>query len=197
MNKFNPQIIEESGLAPTTSTTPSQGSFCGILTAAPVTYVTRSRSVTLYVTPDRATDHFNAYYDVLTQNHFLKRYNPLVKPTAKPQSHPSSGSRSCDVTLHNCASNCRISSPHYPSAYPRNITCRYRVTFDRPQWQVALGGRSTDRYHLGGDRNDLADCAYDRLVISERLAGHDGYQHIATFCGSGTFPQVHLHIAYS
>ena len=32
----------------------------------------------------------------------------------------------CDVVLHNCKSQCRITSPHYPSAYPRNVTCRHR-----------------------------------------------------------------------
>lgn len=171
------QIAEEDGLYT------SEGSFCGDLTSAQ-TYVTGSKSVTLYVNPERDTDHFNAYYDVLSQSHFLKRYNPLVKPISR-EAHPSAFG-SCDITLHNCDSNCRISSPYYPSSYPRNMTCRYRVTFDRPQWRVALGGRSIDRYDL----SHHADCAYDRLVVFEKIPGDDHYQEVAKFCGHGTFPQV-------
>lgn len=97
----------------------------------------------------------------------------------------------CDMTLHNCPSVCRISSPNYPSsAYPRNITCRYRVTFDRADWQVMLGGSAGDRYDLSFH----PQCKADRVTIYEKTAGDDDYHQVAQFCGRGTFPKVYCYI---
>ena len=89
------------------------------------------------------------------------------------------------MLLHNCKSQCRISSPHYPSAYPRNVTCRYHVTFDRPDWQVVIGGQSGDRYDVAYH----AQCQYDHIKVYERTAAGD-LTETATLCGRAKFPQV-------
>lgn len=95
----------------------------------------------------------------------------------------------CDVALTNCPSICRISSPNYPtSAVPRNLTCRYKITFDNHQkdWQIVLGGMVGDRYDL----SYRPQCSADKVTVYEKLSGEDDYQQIAQFCGRGTFPKV-------
>ena len=96
----------------------------------------------------------------------------------------------CDMLVRNCANNCRISSPLFPvSAYPRNVTCRYRVVFDRSDFQVVLGGQPGDRYDLALHPH----CQADRLIVYEKTSGgnHHQYQQVAKFCGRGTFPKVY------
>ena len=96
-------------------------------------------------------------------------------------------SRCGDVLMHNCPSVCRLSSPNYPvSIAPRNLSCRYRITFDRKDWQVVLGGRITDRYDLSYHPN----CTNDRLLIYEKLPNSKHYEQIAVFCGLGKIPKV-------
>ena len=95
-----------------------------------------------------------------------------------------------DMLVRNCANNCRISSPLFPvSAYPRNVTCRYRVVFDRSDFQVVLGGQPGDRYDLALHPH----CQADRLIVYEKTSGgnHHQYQQVAKFCGRGTFPKVY------
>lgn len=136
-------------------------------------------------------DHFNAYFDVLSVEALRKRYpelrnyNKLLSPSA--DGHQLVPDSRCDVVLRNCANICRLSSPFYPiSAYPRNVTCRYHVTFERTDWQIVLGGQPGDRYDLSLHPH----CAADRLVVYEKMAGSQHYQQVAKFCGRGNFPKV-------
>lgn len=166
----------------------STGLFCGRLSDSQ-TYLTNSRSLTLYANPASETDHFNAYFDVLSAEALRRRYpelrNNLNKLVSDGQESIEDGR--CDMLLHNCANICRMSSPLYPvSAYPRNVTCRYQVTFDRPDWQVVIGGQPGDRYDLSLHPH----CQGDRLTVYEKTAGSQEYQQVAKFCGRGNFPKV-------
>lgn len=127
----------------------------------------------------------NAYFDVLSSEALRKRY-PELKATLASDGEADPDAR-CDVVLNDCPSVCRLTSPLYPaSAYPRNVTCRYRVHFDRPDWQVVLGGQPGDKY----DVSYHAHCLADRIVVYERPAGSQHYQQVAKFCGRGHFPKV-------
>ena len=168
------KLVEETG------SEKLEGSFCGRLANAQ-TYVTESKSATLFVNPTSESDHFNAYYDVLSPAAFQKRYSKIAALKNGLQYVPGSV---CDVALHNCHSGCQISSPHYPNSYPRNRTCHYHVTFDRASWQVVLGGQSADRYDLSYD----PDCKFDRVAVYENVANQ--HHQVAKFCGRGSFPQV-------
>lgn len=157
------------------------GTFCGRL-ADSQTYITSAKSVVLYANPSSEMDHLNAYFDVLSSDALRKRYPELKVPDGEPDPDAR-----CDVVLNDCPSVCRLTSPLYPaSAYPRNVTCRYRVHFDRPDWQVVLGGLPGDKY----DVSYHAHCLTDRVVVYERPAGSQHYQQVAKFCGRGHFPKV-------
>lgn len=178
------QFVEETGTIMGSST----GTFCGRLSDSQI-YLTSSKSLTLYASPASETDHFNAYFDVLSVDALRKRYPEMRnynKLAADGQQTWLADSR-CDMIVRNCPNNCRISSPLFPvSAYPRNVTCRYRVVFDRADFQVVLGGQP-------GDRHDLSlhpHCQADRLIVYEKTSGSQQYQQVAKFCGRGTFPKV-------
>ncbi len=179
------QFVEETGTIMGSST----GTFCGRLSDSQI-YLTSSKSLTLYASPASETDHFNAYFDVLSVDALRKRYPEMRnynKLPADGQQTMLADSR-CDMLVRNCPNNCRISSPLFPvSAYPRNVTCRYRVVFDRADFQVVLGGQP-------GDRHDLSlhpHCQADRLIVYEKTSGSSQqYQQVAKFCGRGVFPKV-------
>ena len=170
----------------------SSGTFCGRLSGDSQTYLTRSKSLTLYANPVSETDHFNAYFDVLSTEALRKRYPEMLRTNSLTSDDENRGHQ-CDVLIRNCPNVCRLSSPLYPvSAYPRNVTCRYRVLFDRDDWQVVLGGQPGDRYDLGLHHPHQQHCHnhVDRLIIHEKLAGHQQFQQVAKFCGRGNFPKV-------
>ncbi|XP_045030944.1 uncharacterized protein LOC123473722 isoform X2 [Daphnia magna] len=181
------KFVEQTGVAASSS-----GTFCGRLSGDSQTYLTSAKALTLYSNPMSEADHFNAYFDVLSTEALRKRYPEILRANSLASDDETHG-RQCDTLIRNCPNICRLSSPLHPvSAYPRNVTCHYRVLFDRDDWQVVLGGQPGDRYDLGLHHPHQQHCHdnTDRLVIYEKLIGHQQYQQVAKFCGRGTFPKI-------
>ncbi|XP_011152233.1 uncharacterized protein LOC105190915 isoform X1 [Harpegnathos saltator] len=119
------------------------GRYCGHVTGnATRLFLRRGPDLTITLSSD---EHFASTNPVIFSAQFS--ILPVRLALERHRGYSASSSPTCPVecTMRNEQRSCRLTSPGYPSVYPRGIRCR-----------VALES-SADRFRIGGQPEDLFD----------------------------------------
>lgn len=114
----------------------------------PKTYMAESQNVEVIFHVDSFDEstYFQFYVTAESASEFHQRmgpYHQLHSPKRRGNHIPGT---QCDRVFDNCSpGHCYIQSPGYPEVYPRNLKCRYDVTFYRGR---STGHLSFCSFHL-------------------------------------------------